>query len=228
MFNRIKNALRYITEGDSVIRQLHYELRVAQNTLEERNRENAGLKSIITAQAVNPVREELEEKHDGELPPLPLEALSMAETLFRLSCEADEAEAKKKTANAKFDIVNEALTKQMVANRLPQFIYRGFNFELDTEFHVNVLKANKPHVQDWLRNNGHTDLLTEDYNASSFKSLVKEIREQNNDELPEDLARLVTIYEPVIVSMTKAKKNSAKARRVDKVISKQQPSGKEE
>ncbi|HEX3046732.1 MAG TPA: hypothetical protein VHY08_18405 [Bacillota bacterium] len=221
MFNRVKNALRYFTEGDSAIKRLDGELRVAQSTLEERIREIASLKSIISAQAVNPVREELEEKHDGDLPPLPLEALSMAETLFRLSCEADEAEAKKKAANARFDIVNETLTKQMVSNRLPQFIYRGFNFELDTEFHVNVLKANKPQVQEWLRNNGHGDLLSEDYNASSFKSLVKEIRELNNDELPEDLAQLVTIYEPVIVSMTKAKKNSAKARRVDKVISKQ-------
>jgi predicted house-cleaning noncanonical NTP pyrophosphatase (MazG superfamily) len=221
MFNRVKNALRYFTEGDSVIKRLDGELRVAQSTLEERNREIASLKSIISTQAVNPVREELEANHEGDLPPLPLEALSMAETLFRLSCEADEAEAKKKAANARFDIVNETLTKQMVSNRLPQFIYRGFNFELDTEFHVNVLKANKPQVQEWLRNNGHGDLLSEDYNASSFKSLVKEIRELNNDELPEDLAQLVTIYEPVIVSMTKAKKNSAKARRVDKVINKQ-------
>jgi predicted house-cleaning noncanonical NTP pyrophosphatase (MazG superfamily) len=222
MFNRIKNAIRYIAEGDSVIKHLNYELSVAQNMLEERNKEITGLKSMIISQTVNPVREELEEKHDGELPPLPLDALSMAETLFRLSCEADEAEAKKKAANAKFDIVNESLTKQMVANRLPQFIYRGFNFELDTEFHVNVLKANKPNVQDWLRNNGHSDLLTEDYSPSSFKSLVKEIRELNNDELPEDLAKLITIYEPVVVSMKKAKKNSAKARRVNKAINKQQ------
>ncbi|HBE80335.1 MAG TPA: hypothetical protein DDW65_21515 [Firmicutes bacterium] len=221
MFNRFKNAIRYISEGDAIIKQLTYELQVANCQIEDKNKEIASLKSLIMEQTINPVREQLEAQHDGELPALPIEALSMAETLFLLSCESDEAETKKKSANAKFDIVNENLSKQMVSNRLPKFTYRGFDFELDAEFHINVLKVNKPFVQDWLRDNGHGDLLSEDYSASSLKSLVKEIREQNNDNLPEDLNKLITIYEPVIVSMKKTKANSAKAKRVKKVIDKQ-------
>lgn len=217
MLNRLKNAIRYITEANAVSR----ELQVINCQLEDKNKEIASLKALVMEQTVKPVREQLETQHDGELPALPIEALSMAETLFLLSCEADEAEAKKKSANAKFNIVNENLSKQMVSNRLPKFTYRGFDFELDAEFHVNVLKANKPFVQDWLRNNGHSDLLSEDYSASSLKSLIKELREQNNDNIPEDLNKLITIYEPVVVSMKKAKANSAKAKRVKKVIDKQ-------
>lgn len=217
MFDRFKNAIKYLSEASSVSK----ELQVLNCQIEEKNKEIATLRALISEQTVKPIREQLETEHDGELPALPMEALSMAETLFLLSCEADEAEARKKSANAKFDIVNENLSKQMISNRLPKFTYHGFDFELDAEFHVNVLKVNKPFVHDWLRNNGHGELLSEDYNASSFKSLIKELREANNDTLPDELNSLITIYEPVIVSMKKAKANSAKAKRVKKVIDKQ-------
>lgn len=54
-----------------------------------------------------------------------------------------------------------------------------------------------------LKSNGYAELVTETVNANTLASFVKEQKELNNDEIPDWISSVVSVFEKVSVGVRK-------------------------
>ena len=59
-------------------------------------------------------------------------------------------------------------------------------------------------LYQYLKDNGFGALVKETVNANTLSGWVKEQMEENDDELPEDLAEFINLYEKTAVGIRKA------------------------
>ena len=117
---------------------------------------------------------------------------SLAARYCELRDRLDELRAEAAAVQAEFDRVrNEELPDAMAESDIASLRIVGVGtVSLYPEVHVNVLKSNREALHEWLREQGHGDLVTHTVNASTLRAFVKELLRQEDQVLPEDLVKV--------------------------------------
>lgn len=105
--------------------------------------------------------------------------------------EIDARKADTTEFQKRFDFIrNVALPEVMEANGVENVkIADVGKVTLTSMMNVSIPKDNRIAFYDWLRENGHGDIIQEQANASTVKALIKE-QLSNGEEIPEDLVTI--------------------------------------
>jgi hypothetical protein len=153
-------------------------------------------------------RLERQEKESGNALPLPSGILAKGLKLKKLKRLSDKFKTKTELFNEQIKVLKEVLAQQMINSNIPSFTFNGNQYSLGKDFFLSTPKGNKEIVIQLLKENNYGDIIKEDYNASTLKSIVKELYEDNEEQLPHWLIKdgepLVTLYTPNSVDIRKA------------------------
>ena len=129
--------------------------------------------------------------------------LTLADKLQELREHKKELAEAVKENNQNLDAVEAQLSAAMVEVELQNFKRAGKTFYLLPQTFCSIRRGMNEQLFAWLRDNGAEDLVRETVFASSLKSYVKELREEDGD-VPEKLAELINIHDKIAVGMRNA------------------------
>lgn len=129
----------------------------------------------------------------------------LADKLRELKERKERLETELKDVNAQIEETDRALAAEMVANEIQNFVRGGRMFYLKTETYVSSVAERKSELIEWLKDNGYGSIVQETVHPRTLSATVKELMEENGDELPRDLAELVNVFEKTTVGLRKAK-----------------------
>jgi hypothetical protein len=131
--------------------------------------------------------------------------LELASKLSALRERKEALKEEEKQLNDEIADVEQQLVDMMISEEMQNFTYSGKLFYLNQQVRVSPRAEVKEKVFAWLKDNGYEDLVYETVNSNRFSAFCKELMEENDGELPEDLAGLVNVFERTAVGMRKAK-----------------------
>lgn len=134
------------------------------------------------------------------------ELFDLADELKTKKLEKEELDAKVKALSAEIETIDEKLTKSMTEAEVDKFSRNGSTFYLKSRLFASPIAERKPEFFKALRDNDCGNLITEQVNANTLSSFIKEYRETHEGSerpefLPEDL---LNIYEKVSVGIRKS------------------------
>jgi hypothetical protein len=130
----------------------------------------------------------------------------LSDQLKALRDEKDILEDTLKDLKVRIDKTEYELSERMAQEEMPSFTRAGTTFYLSTKSYASAVAENKAELHAALKENGYAELVYETVNANSLSSFVRELREENDDVLPEWLDGLVNVYDKTTVGLRKAKK----------------------
>lgn len=123
-----------------------------------------------------------------------------AQKLTELKDEKNKKESELKIIKHQIEMQEKKLINLMVEQELQNFQGKnGVTYSLKTTIIPNVLAKNKPALIEALKENGYETLVKEEVNLNTFKSFVKEQGWEVDEELPEYLQGIVTLYEKTTI-----------------------------
>lgn len=130
--------------------------------------------------------------------------LLLADQLKKLTDRKKELEQEVKQVNANIRALNNELVSFLDSTRTDSFTHDGTLFYLYKRTNANPKGGLKDDLYAALREHGYGEVIIEHVLPSHLTALVKEAREENNDEIPDWLSGLVTVNDDIIVGMRKA------------------------
>ncbi len=119
-----------------------------------------------------PELETIEAEPQKQLRELSHRIRQVQEAKAALVKEADKIKAQEGMLKAKLLEVMDSLQMQSFKMKGVGLVY------VHASPKISVLKADKPEVMKWLKENGHGDIVKEDVNASTLKAFVVGLREE--------------------------------------------------
>lgn len=117
-----------------------------------------------------------------------LTVVELVTVMHKIQQNKDVLEAKLKEVNKHFDYLR--ITKiptAMEDEGVNKITVTGIGrVSLTADMHVSIKAEQKESFYEWLRDNGRTDLIQENVNASTLKAAVKTMF-KNGEEVPEHL-----------------------------------------
>ncbi len=130
--------------------------------------------------------------------------LNMADRLQELRDEKDSLEVQLKETNALIEAVEQDLIAAMVTAELDSFKRNGHTYSLKVDTFASAKAECKEELFQALRNNDAGDLVQEQVNANSLRAFVKELKANNDDEIPEWIADYINVYEKTKIAVRKS------------------------
>ena len=128
----------------------------------------------------------------------------LAEFLKELRDEKDELEAKVKGLNAEIDSVTQELIADLIANESTGFNYKGLNFSLVVKEYPAAEPERKDELYAVMKEQGFEHLFT--INSQTLGATLKELKANNDDQMPSWLEGLVKIAEKATIRISKGRK----------------------
>ena len=128
----------------------------------------------------------------------------LAERLKALRDEKKKAEDYLKEVTADKDQTEKQLFDLMIQTETENFTRKGTRFSITIKTRASAKAGSKEELFAALRSHGYGDLVYETVNANSLTSLVKELKEANEQEVPGWIADVVNLYDQENVSVTKS------------------------
>lgn len=129
--------------------------------------------------------------------------LTMADRLQELRDEKEQLEISLKETNAMIEAVEQDLVAAMVTAELDSFKRNGHSYSLKVDTFASAKAGCKEELFEALRNNDAGDLVQEQVNANSLRAFVKELKANNDDEIPEWIADFINVYEKTKIAVRK-------------------------
>ena len=130
---------------------------------------------------------------------------NLADELKAKKLEKDELDAKVKAINVEIEELDAKLCEEMTNNELDKFTRNGSTFYLKSRLFASPVAEHKPEFLQALKDNDCGNLITEQVNANTLASWVKEYNESHGTERPEFLSEeLLNIYTKVSVGIRKS------------------------
>lgn len=129
----------------------------------------------------------------------------LADKLSELRETKRFAEDELKVVKDDIDSTESQLAKIMITEETQSFNRAGVLFYLNTKIHASAVVDKKDELFAALRENGFGSLVYETVNANSLSAFTKEQMSDNEDEIPEWLTGLVSVYEKNAVGVRKSK-----------------------
>lgn len=132
----------------------------------------------------------------------------LAERYKALRDEKKKAEDYLKEVTADKDQAERQLFDLMIQTETENFTRKGTRFSVSIKTRASAKGGCKEELFAALRAHGYGDLVVETVNANSLTSLVKELKEANDQEVPGWIADVVNLYDQSNVSVTKSTRKS--------------------
>lgn len=129
--------------------------------------------------------------------------LTMADRLQELRDEKEQLEISLKETNAMIEAVEQDLVVAMVTAELDSFKRNGHSYSLKVDTYASAKAECKEELFEALRNNDAGDLVQEQVNANSLRAFVKELKANNDDEIPEWIVDFINVYEKTKIAVRK-------------------------
>jgi hypothetical protein len=133
------------------------------------------------------------------------EMFELAEKLKSLRERKDGAERALNEINGDIEETEYKLSEIMAETETQNFTRGGTMFYLTTKTRASAVAGMKEELFFVLRERGYGSLVTENVNANSLSSFVKERMEENEGALPEWMSEVVSVYEKTTVAVKKIK-----------------------
>ena len=109
-----------------------------------------------------------------------------------------------KNINLEMEEIEAELVEAMLREEMQSFNRAGQMFYLRNSVKASARAGKQAELYQYLKDNGFGALVKETVNANTLSGWVKEQMEENDDELPEDLAEFINLYEKTAVGIRKA------------------------
>jgi len=130
--------------------------------------------------------------------------LQMADRLQELRDEKAHLETALKETNALIEAVEQDLVAAMLTAELDSFKRNGHTYSLKIETYASAKAECKEELFEALRNNDAGDLVQEQVNANSLRAFVKELKANNDDEIPSWIVEYINVYEKSKIAVRKS------------------------
>lgn len=130
--------------------------------------------------------------------------LQMADRLQELRDEKEQLELSLKETNAMIEVVEQDLIAAMVTAELDSFRRNGHTYSLKVETYASAKADRKEELFEALRNNNAGSLVQEQVNANSLRAFVKELKANNDDEIPEWIVDYINVYDKTKIAVRKS------------------------
>jgi len=130
--------------------------------------------------------------------------LQMADRLQELRDEKAHLETALKETNALIEAVEQDLVAAMLTAELDSFKRNGHTYSLKVETYASAKAECKEELFEALRNNNAGDLVQEQVNANSLRAYVKELKANNDDEIPGWIVDYINVYEKSKIAVRKS------------------------
>lgn len=127
----------------------------------------------------------------------------LADQLKAAKDKKKEVDAQVKELGAEIERLDLALSDAMTEAECERFSRNGTTFYLNTRLFASPMAGRKEDMFQVLKSNGYAELVTETVNANTLASFVKEQKELNNDEIPDWISSVVSVFEKVSVGVRK-------------------------
>lgn len=131
--------------------------------------------------------------------------LQMADRLQELRDEKEQLEIALKETNGMIEAVEQDLVAAMITAELDSFKRNGHTYSLKVDTYASARADRKEELFEALRNNNAGELIQEQVNANSLRAFVKELKTNNNDEIPEWIVDYIHIYDKTKISVRKSR-----------------------
>ncbi len=130
--------------------------------------------------------------------------LQMADRLQELRDEKEQLELSLKETNALIESVEQDLVAAMLTAELDSFKRNGHTYSLKVDTYASAKADKKPELFEALRANNADDLVQEQVNANSLRAFVKELKANNDDEIPEWIVDYINVYDKTKIAVRKS------------------------
>lgn len=129
--------------------------------------------------------------------------LTLADRLQELRDEKEQLELRTKEVNVEIEIIEQQLVEAMITAELDSFKRNGHSYSLKNETFASAKAETKEELFEALRHNDAGELVQEQVNANSLRAFVKELKSNNNDEIPDWIINYINVYEKTKISVRK-------------------------
>ena len=133
-----------------------------------------------------------------------VEMFDLADTLRELQEKKALLQEELKDVNGQIKDTTGLLSEQMINHEIQNFKRNGRLFYLTTLRDIRAVASMREQLCEVLREKGFGDLVKEAVHPQTLQAFVREQIEENDDEVPEWLDDLVTVYEEDQVRIRKA------------------------
>ena len=130
--------------------------------------------------------------------------LQLADTLQELRDAKEHLEASLKETNEMIEAIEQDLVQAMLTAELDSFKRNGHTYSLKVDTFASAKAECKDQLFKALRENNAGDLVQEQVNANSLRAFVKELKANNDDEIPEWIADYINVYEKTKIAVRKS------------------------
>jgi len=130
--------------------------------------------------------------------------LQLADTLQELRDAKEHLEASLKETNALIEDIEQDLVQAMLTAELDSFKRNGHTYSLKVDTFASAKAECKDELFKALRENNAGDLVQEQVNANSLRAFVKELKANNDDNIPDWIADYINVYEKTKIAVRKS------------------------
>ncbi len=128
----------------------------------------------------------------------------LAEYLKELRDKKQELDAQVKGINGEIENVSAELIADLMENESTGFNYKGYNFTLVVREYPSAEPERKDELYAVMKEQGYEDLFT--INSQTLSATVRDLKENNDDVLPEWLDGLIRVAEKATIQIRKGRK----------------------
>jgi len=128
----------------------------------------------------------------------------LAEFLKELRDQKQEKEAEVKSLNAEIESITAELIQDLVDNESTGFNFKGYNYALVVKEYPAAEPERKDELYAVMKAQGFEDLFT--INTQTLSATLKDLKDNNDGQLPEWLDGLIKIGEKATIQIRKGNK----------------------
>lgn len=121
--------------------------------------------------------------------------LEKVDELKALLDEKDALKAKTTENNKAIEVCKKDLADMMLAEETTKVTRAGFSYSLQEKTRYSKKAGHDEELFELLRENGLGDIIKETVNAQTLQGAMSNLAAENNDELPEEFAEVINVYE---------------------------------
>ncbi len=130
--------------------------------------------------------------------------LVLIDDLQDLRDKKEQLEDELKTINNTLEEVEATLIDAMVTAELESLKRNGRTYSLRVETFASAKPETKDELFEALRNNDAGELVQEQVNAQSLRAFVKELKTNNDGEIPTWISDFINVYEKSKIAIRKS------------------------
>lgn len=130
--------------------------------------------------------------------------LVLIDDLQDLRDKKEQLETELKTINNTLEEVEATLIDAMVTAELESLKRNGRTYSLRVETFASAKPETKDELFEALRNNDAGELVQEQVNAQSLRAFVKELKINNDGEIPAWISDFINVYEKSKIAIRKS------------------------